>query len=193
MPLDPITVSGMVLVNETANLLIGVSNIQLALGVANGLFMYATAGLTAQTIDVGVFGTGVGVGVGIILPPPVLASAFATTFPPAPVIGIAAPSLINALSVGLSIAFATAIITTVHPTVGSGAGVVTPIPNTGVSIPAFIAGFTSAGLLGIGAKTLATAIATGLDMALPSGKGAVVISGSASIAPSSGVGFGKIT
>jgi hypothetical protein len=193
MPLDPGTVGGIMLASLSANALIGVSSPQLSQGIANGLSLYASTGLTVITVDAGVLGAGTGTGIGFILPPPTLLGAFTATFPANGILGVSAPLLINALSLGLSQAFATALINTINPIVGVGAGVVIAIPNPAASIAAFIAGFASAGMVGPSSIPLATAIASGLDSALPSGTGIIAIAGSPSIIPTAGAGFGKLS
>jgi hypothetical protein len=193
MPLDPGSITAVMTSSLIGASIAGIGSAQLATGIANGLSLYASSGLTVISIDTGVLGAGTGVGVGIILPTPVLIGAFTGTFPAGGIAGIMAPALISALSIGFTQAFATAIINTVNPTVGVGAGIVTPVPKSVVSVPAFIAGFASAGMIGISAIPLATAIAQGLDIGLVSGKGVIAIAGSPSIYPSAGSGLGKLS
>jgi hypothetical protein len=193
MPLDPGSVTAIMTSSLLGASIAGIGSTQLATGVANGLSLYANSGLTVISVDTGVLGAGTGVGVGIILPTPMLVGAFTGTFPAGGIAGIMSPALIAALSLGFTQAFATAIINTVNPTVGVGAGVVTPIPKSVASIPAFIAGFASAGMTGISSIPLATAIAQGLDLSLLSGKGIIAIAGSPSIYASAGAGTGKLS
>jgi hypothetical protein len=179
-------------VNEVANLILGVSAIQLATGLANGLAQYAGSGMTVITVDAGTLGAGVGTGVGVILPPPVLLGTLIASFAGAGILGPFQIPTCNAISLGMSMALAQAIIQTVHAGVGVGSGVVKVIPNSGASIPTFIGAFAAAGMVGVAAVTMATAVASGLDAALPSATGVVVIAGPPNIVPGGGAGTGKL-
>lgn len=171
---------------------IGISNAQVALGVATGLATYAGGGLVLVSVDVGTLGAGVGTGPGLILPPPAIIGPMIASFAGAVILGIFSAPVATAIGTALSTVLATGIITTVSAGVGVGTGVVKAIPNPGVSVPAFIAGFKAAGLLGIASITMATAVAAGLDIGLAAATGAVVITGPASPLPGSGAGVGKI-
>jgi len=168
----------------------GISTAQVALGIATGLATYAP-GIVIATVDTGTLGVGKGTGIGLIMPPPVgqMVAAFASSV----LVGIFSAPAATAVALGLTQIFATAIINTVDPLVGVGAGVVTAIPNPGISVPAFIAGFKAAGLLGIASVTMATAVAIGLDTALPTAKGVTVIAGAPSPFPGAGAGVGVMS
>lgn len=168
----------------------GISVPQVALGIATGLATYAP-GIVVVTVDTGVLGAGKGTGIGMIMPPPV--PQMIAAFTSAALIGIFSAPAATGVALGLSQIFATAIVNTVDPLVGVGAGVATAIPNPALSIPAFIAGFKAAGLLGIASITMATAVAVGLDTALPIAKGVTVIAGSPSPFPSAGPGVGILS
>jgi hypothetical protein len=172
--------------------LTGVSLPQLATAIASGLAIYAGAGLTVITVDTGVLGAGKGTGAGLILPPPALIGSITGTFAAAVLAGLSSPQVATGIGLGLSAILGTAIINTVNPTVGVGAGVVTAIPNPGASVPAFVGAFASAGLVGTHSAAMATAVALGLDAALALAKGVVVIAGSPSPYPSVGAGFGTL-
>ncbi len=170
----------------------GVSSSQLSLGIATGLQLYASSGLTVATIDTGLAGAGIGAGVGIIIPPPVLVGSMISAFASHGIAGIMSPSLATAIGTAMSQILAQANIVTTHPSVGTGAGVAKLIPNPPSSQAAFLEGFLSSGIIGVMGPNLASAVAQGLDAALPSGVGAVIITGSASTAAASGVGTGLI-
>lgn len=176
----------------TANAFLGISSPQLASGLANAISTYALSGIIATSVDTGVFGVGAGIGFDIILPSSTLAAAFIGTFPANLIAGPMSLPLINAISLGLMQVFAIANIITVSPTVGIGAGIVSLVPNPAISIPAFIGGFSAAGIVGVASQNLARAVAIGLDSVLTSAVGAVVIAGSPSVIPSAGVGVGKV-
>lgn len=193
MPLTAIPANTAILAANLAVSCHGISVPQLALGVANGLAQYASSGLIVLTVDTGVLGAGKGTGIGMILPPPVLISSLIASFAGAIIIGPFSAPVATCIGIGISQILATAIINTVNPTVGVGAGVATLIPNPVVSIPIFIAAFKAAGLLGIASITMATAVAVGLDSALPTAKGVIVIAGSPSIISSAGAGTGLLS
>lgn len=191
MPLDPGTVTGIMTASLTGAGMAGIAMPQLAGAVATGLSTYAASGLTAISVDTGLVGSGTGTGVGIALAPGTLQGTLQPAFVGAAIAGIASVQLATAIASGFSTALAGAIINTVNVGVGSGSGVVTLVPSSGA--PFFVAAFTGAGLIGVNAAGLATAIAIGLDSALPSGIGAIAIAGAAGSAPSSGSGKGKIS
>ena len=192
MPLDPFTVGTIMKGFMTANLLIGTSSSQLAAGVAGGLSMYGKSGMNVATIDVGTLGVGKGFGAGVFISPPTFAPSFTAAFAAAGIRGISAPQLISALSMGFSQALALATINTIHPGVGLGTGQLVITPNPPVAIATFIQAFASAGMTGPMAANAATAIANGLDRALPLARGIVAIAGPPNIVPGAGVGSGKL-
>ncbi|HEY8096308.1 MAG TPA: hypothetical protein VIE65_09510, partial [Methylobacter sp.] len=129
---------------------------------------------------------------GIILPSPVLIGTFQSTFTANGINGVSRSQIILALANAISQAFAIGLITTVNTGVGAGTGIASFIPNSGLSVPMMIAGFTASGIAGISSVPLATAIALGIDQAIPSAIGQVVIVGGAGLFPSTGFGLGKI-
>ena len=173
--------------------LLGTSVPQLALGISNGLILYAAQGITAITVDVGTLGTGVGTGIGVIVPPLLISKHMLDTFAAALILGPFSPPLINAISLGLSQSLLTANINTQNTGVGLGVGTLFLIPSSGA--PFFIDGFTKAGIAGPSAQSMATAVATALDIALaiPTPKGVVAIAGPPNILPGAGAGQGKIS
>jgi hypothetical protein len=192
MAINQGTVLPIFLSTLAANTFLGISAPQLATGLANAITAYALSGITVSSVDVGVLGVGAGTGFGIVLPSSTLSASFTGTFPANTIAGPMTPALINAVSLGFMQVFAIANIITVNPTVGVGAGEVSLVPNPSISIPAFIGGFSAAGMVGVASQNLARAIAIGLDSVLPSAFGVIAIAGSPSIISSAGVGVGKI-
>lgn len=192
MPLDPVTTTLTFRGFLTANLLNGISSSQLATGVANGLSIYGKTGMNVTTIDVGTLGTGKGAGVGVLIVPLILAQSLAATFKPAGINGISAGQLISALTMGFTKALSTAVISTLHPSVGTGTGQLLIGKNPVVAAKTFVGAFETAGMTGSMAVNAATAIAIGLDNALPFARGTVVIAGPPNIVPGAGVGTGKL-
>ncbi len=189
MVLNPVMMQASIASFMPPFLIIGPSVPQLSLGIANGLVSYLQT-VTVVTVDVGTFGVGVGTGIGLVLPPPILAGALLGTFVAASIAGVMSIPLIGSISLGVSLALTAVNIVTGHPTVGSGSGAATVIPTGATQY--FISGFAAAGMTGAMAIPMATAIANGFDIALPSAKGVVVIAGPPNSSPSSGAGVGVL-
>lgn len=193
MPILPQAVTGIMTANLAANAFFGITVPQLAGAFGLGFSSYMVSGPVIQTTDTGTLGAGVGTGPGLILDPLILISSLNATFTAQGIIGAQRTQLINAVALTVSASLPTGIITTASAGVGVGAGIVTSvIPNPALSVPTMIGSFTSFGLLGVLSANLATAIALGIDQALPSSQGAVVIAGPPNIIPGAGVGIGKI-
>lgn len=191
MPMDPATLTPIMTGALLANGLLGPSSPQLAAGLASGLSIYAQTAILVQTTDVGTLGAGKGTGIGVIVPPAITASMLGS-FSAAGMLGPMTPPLATAVATAFTLAFAQAGVNTVSAGVGVGAGKVTLIPSPGASVGIFMAGFTSAGMVGVNVAQLAAAVANGLDMTLPSCTGVVVIVGPPSILPGAGLGIGKL-
>lgn len=189
--MDPGTLTPIVISNLASVGMLGSSASQLAAGLANGLSIYATTSIIFQSVDIGTLGSGVGSGVGILVPPAITASMVGS-FAANGMLGVMSSPLATGIAQAFMQSFALATISTFSPTVGVGTGTGVCVPNPGASIGIFAAAFASAGMLGISALQLATAVATGLDSILPSSTGAVVITGSPSNSPSSSTGLGKL-
>lgn len=192
MPLDPISVTGIMRLALLGAGLIGTGSNQLAVGLSNALCTYGKTAMSVGTIDVGTLGTGKGTGVGVVLPQPILMASLSTSLPGGGIAGLSMPQLALGISIGYSTALSTAIINTFHPSVGIGAGKLQIAPNTIAAIGIFTQAFISAGMSGNMIIPLATAIVKGLDAVLPAAIGVVAITGSPSTSPSSGVGSGKL-
>jgi hypothetical protein len=189
MPIALPALTGTITTNLVATALIGMDTPKLASGVATGLVLWVPQ-VSVSTTDVGSAGAGIGIPVPWAIPQPLLLGLLSVNIPSAAFVGLFTPSLILGLANGLSLSFLQMLISTTHPTVGSGSGVAkfSSPPAAGP----MNAGFASAGLTGDASARLATAIGVSLDSAIASFIVPVAIAGSASPAPSSGVGSGKI-
>lgn len=179
--------------NLAAAGVIGVSQVQLASAISLGFTSYVLSSVIVNTADVGTLGTGTGFGQGMFLAPPVLQGSLRSTFDGAGIIGPFREPLIFALSNAISQSLLTATISTFDVGVGVGAGVVTTlIPNSVTSVSIMNSMFAANGMIGPMSSNIATAIALGIDAALPSSRGFTVVAGAGSIVPSVGVGIGKL-
>jgi hypothetical protein len=177
----------------TGQSIFGLSCNQFSLAVANGFCSYLLSSPIVNTLDVGTAGVGAGSGLGIIIPPPIFINAFQSTFAGKGINGEMRSSLIRALAFSLSASLAFAQIITAHAGTGVGTGTIvniTPVPTMSISL--MIQNFIGSGLLGVMSANLATAIAQGIDQALPSAKGQIIIVGPSSPFPGGGLGSGRI-
>ena len=192
MPLNPIVTTPIMYSALNGAGIFGALSISLAEALSSAICTYGTTSMNVSTIDIGVLGVGKGFGAGVFLPIPVLEMSLQSFLPAYGILGVSTPQLITGIAMGYNQILATAVINTIHTTVGMGAGKLTIFPNTLIAIQTYITAFAAAGLVGSMAISLATAIASGLDPALSSASGVVAIVGSPSIFPSAGVGFGKL-
>lgn len=191
MPINPTTVTPIMEVSLISGGLIGPSSLQMATGLANGLTTYVTTGIIVQSIDIGTLGAGTGTGLGVIVPP-VLVESMIASFIAHGIIGIFSIPMATAVATGFMESFLLGLVETVSAGVGVGVGEAFMIPNSGVSIPAFISGLSSAGMVGPNIIQLASAVAQGLDQVLPISMSTLVIAGPPNILPGAGTGTGKI-
>lgn len=171
--------------------ILGVSSHQMALALTNSFVAYVNI-VAVASFDLGTVGVGVGNGISVFLPNTVLFASLTSSFASATIVGPSSPQLIAAISEGVSLSLLQANIVTANPSVGVGIGFIKVIPNPLLSIPAFIAGFLGAALFGSQSIKLATAIAEGIDAAITSASGTIIITGSPSSSPSSGFGYGVL-
>ncbi len=188
MPLSPPGLSAALIPALAASLMVGTGMPQLAQAVANGVVLWAATGATVTTVDTGTLGVGAGI-IPLIVPAPLLLGNLSIGFAAQGMLGPMAPLEIIGLSNGLSVGLAEALLLTVHPTVGTGAGIAR---ITGTAIPSMIAGFSSAGMTGTSATQHATAIGMALDLTFAEFILPFPIVGPPSIVPSAGVGTGNI-
>jgi hypothetical protein len=192
MPLDPISVGALVRTGLLSAGAIGTGSGRLTLGLTNALCTYGKTAMNVGTIDIGTAGAGKGIGIGVLIPQSILFTALSGFLPGHGISGLSMPQIALGVSIGYSTALSTAIINTLHPSVGVGTGKLQITPNTTAAVGIFTAAFLSAGMTGTAAPRLATAIAKALDSVLPTAIGIIAIAGPPSIIPSSGIGSGKL-
>lgn len=193
MPLIPPAMTALLTGYMGAGGIFGVSSPQLATAVSNGFCQYAISSVVVNTVDVGAAGTGTGVGIGMVLAPPALIGSLTAAFEGAQIRGPLRQSLIVAIANAISDTLKLALINTVNAGVGAGSGKATLVPNPGTSVPLMVANFFGLALVGVSSPVLASAIAQGIDQALPSATGVIAIAGAAGPSPGTGTGVGKIT
>ncbi len=193
MALVPPPVIGIFLANMAGHSILGMSSAQLSLAVGSGFCSYMLAAPIVTTADVGTLGAGAGVGLGLLLPPPSLASSLRSSFEAHSIRGPNKDQLVSALANSISQSLLLSQILTVNAGTAVGTGkVVAVAPFPVVSVPMMVANFISSGLLGVASFNLASAVALGIDQALPQAQGQVVIAGASSPFPGGGVGVGKV-
>lgn len=187
----PALASGFIVPNvmSTGNLGMGVPTF--AKGVAIGVCQYLTVHSRVMTVDVGTLGAGTSI-IPLMVPSPLLISSVTAGFASSGILGTMAPKLIAGLATGLATGWlALALLQSIHPTVGVGTGVARIVGPT--AVPAMIAGFAAAGMVGDGPTRIARAIGTGLDMTFASFvQLGVPIVGAPAPTGSSGVGLGVV-
>lgn len=188
MPLFPPITAAVILPQLVATGMVGPGTPTYALGLATGL-SYWVPTIGVITVDVGTFGVGAGL---LPLPvlPPVLYTALNITYVANGIYGPMAPLHLLGLANGISTALAMGIITTVHPTVGTGTGTATFQPPP--AAPFILKGFADVGIKGDGPTKNANAIGQALTAVLASLIVPVPIVGPPSPAPSAGAGAGSI-
>ncbi len=188
MPFTPTAATGILFGSIISAGNIGTGVMKLATGVAFGTDAWLHT-VNVTTIDTGTVGAGVGV-IPFLVPQPLLLGTLTAGFADQNILGISAPLLILGLANGLSLALATGLITTTHPSVGTGTGVVTF--SAGPATQAMIAGFNAQGMNTPVSQKLAIAISQGLNSALSSFVTVTPIAGASGPVASSGTGSGTI-
>ena len=191
MPVSPGTTTPIFLGTLVASGMTGPSVSQLATGMAIGLYTYLQTGVTVTSIDVGVLGVGTGFCPTIIIEEQVLLAALTTSFPAHGVTGPFMPAMANGIALGVTASMALAIVNTINPVVGIGAGKLQLIPNGSGSV-IFPAAFIAAGMVGPMSALTASAIGLALDTVIATAIGVVAIVGSPSIIPIGGTGTGTV-
>lgn len=191
MPLD-LTVTSTIKGFLTSHSIVGASSSQFAAGVATGLSTYAKSGMNVSTVDVGTLGSGKGTGFGVFIAPAILTQTLTASFASMTISGAYSPQLISAITMGITTALTSAVISTFNPGVGVGTGQLAIASNPIVAVQTFIGAFAFVGMVGLMAPSVATAIAIGLDNALPFARGTVAIAGPPSVLPGSGIGTGRL-
>ena len=192
MPLGPPTIP-IFQASLIANGITGTGAVQLSSACSDGLQLYMSgAGCTTISIDVGTLGAGTGIGSGIILSQPSLSSTMASFFLGLLMSGSYGPSTADAIASGICNSLLTAVVNTVNAGVGIGTGKIQCIPN-GTGGVIFSGALLAAGLSGSMAPSLGLAIGGALDASIASASGLVVIAGSLSVYPGSGVGTSTVS
>ena len=189
MPLTQVGLTGTLAGALASTGHVGPSVPQLATGVASGVVTFITSSLKAVTVDTGTVGNGNGA-LPLLVPTPLLIGSLTGGFTAQAIMGAFAPQTILGLSNGLTTGLAQGVITTIHPSVGTGSGVVHLVGAS--AVPSMIAGFASAGLTGPASVRLATAVGLGHDTTFAAFVTVTPIVGGAGPAPSSGAGFGTV-
>jgi hypothetical protein len=188
MPINPPGVVAALIPALISGGMIGPATPKLALGLAIGVSTWVGQ-IQIVTVDVGTLGVGVGL-LPLVVPPPPLLAALLLNLPAAGVLGIMMPPMAVGLSIGLSASFAQGILSTIHPTVGTGAATAKLIPPQ--PLPFIQAGLKSVDITGSSSVNLATGISNALFVTFLALTFPVPIVGAPSISPSGGVGTGKI-
>ena len=192
MPVDPGTTLPIFQGMLSSNSIVGQLSGQMSAGLSAGLSQYVSSAITVISIDVGTLGAGTGIGAGIIIPSSTILGTLTAMMVGNGITGTFAAPLSNAASNGISVSFAGAILNTVNPSVGVGAGKIQIIP-LGLGGGIFAGAFAAAGMTGMMAPALGNAVGLALDSVISSAVGIIAIVGPPSIIPSSGSGLGKIT
>jgi hypothetical protein len=169
--------------------LIGVKTAQLAMGIANGVVGWAAIAKAIVTAA-GTAGTGM-VTIPLLVPLPALSGTMLAAFAAQAMAGTWSPQMVAGVSSGVSIGVSSqSLILTTVVGVGAGAGVAKIV---GTAIPPMVAGFAGAGLAGLQAVRLATAIGMGMDLFFAPYVMPVPVVGPPSTFPGAGGGVGQIT
>lgn len=188
MPLTPPGIVGTVLPSLLATGNIGMGTPQLSSGIAAGVMLWV-AQMKVTTIDAGSLGVGAGL-LPCVIPQPLLLGGVLAGCAAFGNVGPMMPPFALGVATGLSLAFPQGIITTIHPTVGSGTGVARFVGPS--AIPSMIGGFSSVGMVGPGSVKMASSIGMGIDIAFAAFTVPIPIVGSASPVGSGGTGTGTI-
>lgn len=189
MPITPANLTASVLAGLAGSGFTGQLLPTLASGVGNGVAQWVGA-LTVVTTDVGTGGAGTGI-LPWLVPQPVLTANMLAAYAANAHVGMNAAQEATGIATGLAIGFAQGLITTTHPTVGTGAGTVLKITGA-PAISFLLAGFASVGIKGESAAKKANAISQALDQTLAVSILVVPIVGPTAPYASSGAGFGRI-
>lgn len=187
MPITP-AAAPILAVNLIATANLGIKIPDFSLGVTNGVSKWVKQ-LVVIAPSAGTLGAGQGI-TPLVVPPPVLNTAFLATFPANGVFGIMTPLFILGLSNGLSAVFAQGLVKTTHATVGAGSGVANF--KGGSAVPFIVQGLAEVGQQGDGPTKIARAIGQGLDIVFRSLAVPLVVAGPPNIVPGGGPGIGVV-
>lgn len=188
MPLTAPTLTTVFTSSLISSGMLGTAVPKFASGVALGISLWVQK-LSVTTFDVGLVGVGTGL-LPFLFPQPIFLSSLLGTFVTNGLTGPMAPLKATGLANGISLGLAQGIVTTNHPTVGSGAAVARV--SGPLAFSSLMQGFSSVGITGSGASREANAISIALRITLQSLVLSVPIIGAGGLSPSSGIGSGKI-
>ena len=188
MPLSAPTLSATVTAGLLSGGLIGPAVPKLGSGIGQGIFLWVQK-LRVITVDAGVIGSGKGLGP-LLIPQPLILTNLLLSYAANSHLGVMAPLEAFGIANGLSVGFGQGLISTMHPSVGTGAAVarITGPP----AFPSLMQGFSSVGLTGSGVPNKANAISLALTMTLQTLVLPIAIVGASGPSSSSGSGFGSI-
>jgi hypothetical protein len=168
--------------------LIGPAVPQLGSGIGQGITLWVRQ-LKVVTVDAGAVGAGKGIAP-FIVPQPLIMVNLLAAYAANGQLGVMAPLEATAIANGLFVGFAQGVISTTHPSVGTGAAIarITGPP----AFSSIMQGFSSAGITGQGASNKANAISLALSIVIQTLVLPVVIVGAGGPSPSSGTGTGSI-
>ena len=161
---------------------------QVAAGLAAGIMIWLPQ-VVVTTVDAGAIGVGAGT-IPFAMPPPLLIAGMLSGMPSSGITGIMSPAIATGIANGLALGFLQGLIITAHPSVGTGTGICKLVAPP--ALPSLQAGFLSSGITGIASIQVATAVSTGLLVAVNAFTLPTPIVGGAGPSPSSGVGVGTI-
>ena len=189
MPVTVPGIQGALIPNLAAVAVAGVGVPQYTNGVAQGLANWVRT-ITVSTVDTGTAGAGKNAPLPLSVPLPLLVTNITSGMASQGLLGTLAPIFITGLSTGLSVAFLQMVLSTVHPGVGTGAGIATFRAPSAVSF--MVSGFKSAGMNGPATERKAVALGRAFDITFASLIVPVAIVGPSSPTGSTGKGTGKI-
>lgn len=189
MPISPLQAVATLVPNLTSVAIIGIGVPKFTRGFGVGLTTW-TQTITVSTTDAGVAGAGKGTPMPILLPYPTLVVNLMRGFQAYGLVGLMEPIFVTGLATGLAQLYLQVFTSTVHPGVGSGAGVARFNPPPAAT--PFIQGFQSVQMTGEGAVKIARALAQGMEATFRSLVLPQPIVGPSGPSPGSGVGTGKL-
>lgn len=188
MPITSANLTASVLAGLAGTGMTGTAVPTLASGIGQGVAAWVKT-LTVLTVDVGTGGAGTGI-LPWLVPQPLLLGNMLAGYAANQHLGLMAPREATGVATGLALGFAQGLMTTTHPTVGTGTGVVKIVGP--VAFPFLIASFSGVNIKGVAAAQKANAISQALAQTLAVFTLVIPIVGSAAPYGSSGVGTGRV-
>jgi hypothetical protein len=188
MPLVAPALSATITAAIFAGGLIGPAVPKLGSGIGQGIALWVKQ-LKVTTLDAGAVGVGKGLAP-LIIPQPLIMVNLLIAYAENGQLGVMAPLEASGIANGLFTGFAQGVISTTHPSVGSGAAVARIVGPPAFS--SLMQGFLSVGITGQGASKKANAISMALNVVIQTLVLPVAIVGAPGPSPSSGSGSGSI-